>query len=173
MTTTPVGIRRLRAEDWRAARAVRLRALADAPGAFASTLGREEAFDEAEWRSRVSANAWFLAGTVDDGGDHAVGLACGIPEPGDPGGRHLVGMWVEPGRRGTGVADRLVAAVTEWAREDGARRLALWVVDGNPRARRCYERLGFTPTGERQPLPGDPSVMESRMIRTLEEVRTA
>lgn len=142
---------------------MRLRALAEAPGAFASTRAREQAFDEAEWRSRVSTNAWFLACH----GDRPVGLACGIPEPEDPCGRHLVGMWVEPERRGQGVADRLVAAVTQWALEEGARRLALWVVDGNRRARRCYERLGFVATGERQPLPTDPSVTESRMTREI------
>ncbi|GLZ49085.1 hypothetical protein Acsp06_52700 [Actinomycetospora sp. NBRC 106375] len=154
-------VRRLTADDWRAARATRLRALADAPGAFASTLAREEAFDEATWRTRITDNAWFAAG------DPAVGLACGIPEPGDADGRHLVGMWVEPARRGEGVADLLVDAVVAWARADGGRRLALWVVDGNVRARRCYERLGFTLTGERQPLPTDPSVTESRMLRHL------
>ncbi|WP_345411694.1 enoyl-CoA hydratase [Actinomycetospora chlora] len=155
-------VRRLRPGEWRRARALRLRALADAPGAFASTPAREQELDEDAWRARL-AGAWFVAER--DG--RAVGLACGIPEPDDPAGRHLVGMWVEPAERGHGVADDLVDAVLGWARDDGAVRIALWVVDGNPRARRCYERRGFTPTGERQPLPSDPSVTESRMTRGL------
>ena len=158
-------IHRLAADDWRAARAIRLRALADAPGAFASTLAREEAFDEARWRQRVGENAWFVAG--DPAAGPPAGVVAGVPEPGDADGRHLVGMWVEPAARGRGVADLLVDAVVTWSRTDGGRRLALWVVDGNARARRCYERLGFTPTGERQPLPTDPSVTESRMLRDL------
>lgn len=163
--TPPAGIRRAGPEDWREAREVRLRALADAPGAFASNLAREQAFDEDEWRTRVATNAWFLARDRAGDGARTVGLACGIPEPGDPDGRHLVGMWVAPDRRGQGVADRLVEAVARWARDAGARRLALWVVDGNGPARGCYQRLGFVATGERQPLPGDPSVLESRMVR--------
>jgi ribosomal protein S18 acetylase RimI-like enzyme len=36
-------------------------------------------------------------------------------------------------------------------------------VDRNDRALGFYERLGFEATGERQPLPGRPDVMESRM----------
>ncbi len=141
------------------ARDVRLRALAEAPWAFASTAEREEAFDDDEWRRRVTTNAWFLARA--DGA--TVGLACGIPEPDDGAGRHLVGMWIEPEFRGRGLADLLVAAVMAWARREGATFLALWVVDGNDRALGLYERLGFEASGERQPLPGRPEVMESRM----------
>jgi ribosomal protein S18 acetylase RimI-like enzyme len=43
----------------------------------------------------------------------------------------------------------------------------LWVTETNPHARALYERLGFTPTGERQPLPSDPSIGEIAMSRTL------
>lgn len=154
-----LAIHRAGPDDWRAVRALRLRALADAPGAFASTFTREQAYDEAGWRRRVATDACFVAGDA--------GLAVGIPEPGDPDGRHLVSMWVAPEHRGRGVADRLVGAVVAWAREDGAACLALWVVDGNPRARRFYERLGFAATGERGPLPSDPSVMEARMALDL------
>ncbi|MEJ2860703.1 GNAT family N-acetyltransferase [Actinomycetospora flava] len=156
-------IRRAAADDWVAARDVRLRALADAPGVFASTLAREQAYDEAEWRRRVSTHAWFLAGDV--------GVAVGVPEPDDPDGRHLVGMWVAPEYRGHGVADALVDAVVGWARDEGAVRLALWVVDGNPRARGFYERHGFVATGERGPLPSDPAVTESRMTRSISSGR--
>lgn len=154
-----VQVVRAGADDRADARDVRLRALADAPGAFASTLEREQGFDDAEWHRRVTTNAWFLARA--DGA--TVGLACGIPEPDDDTGRHLVGMWVEPAFRGRGLSDLLVAAVMAWARREGAEFLALWVVDGNDRALGFYERLGFEETGERQPVPGRPDVEESRM----------
>ncbi|HEY2191207.1 MAG TPA: GNAT family N-acetyltransferase [Actinomycetospora sp.] len=154
-----VQVVRAGADDRADARNVRLRALADSPGAFASTLEREQAFDDDEWLHRVTTNAWFLARA--DGA--TVGLACGIPDPDDETGRHLVGMWVEPAFRGRGLADLLVAAVMAWTRREGAAFLALWVVDDNPRALGLYERLGFEATGERQPLPGSPGVIESRM----------
>ncbi|HEY2225469.1 GNAT family N-acetyltransferase [Actinomycetospora sp.] len=154
-----VEVVRADAENRDEARDVRLRALTDAPGAFAAFREQEEALDDAEWLRRVTTNAWFLVRA--DG--EAVGLACGIPEPQDEAGRHLVGMWVEPAFRGRGLSDLLVAALMAWARREGAQTLALWVVDGNDRALGLYERLGFEATGERQPLPGDPEVMESRM----------
>jgi GNAT superfamily N-acetyltransferase len=159
-----VEVVRAGADDHGEARDVRLRALTDAPEAFASSLAREEAFDDDEWIRRVTDNAWYLARA--DG--VTVGLACGIPEPDDDGGRHLVGMWVDPAFRGRGLADLLVAAVMAWARREGAQFVALWVVDGNDRARVFYERLGFEATGEQQPVPGtDGGVTESRMTLLL------
>jgi ribosomal protein S18 acetylase RimI-like enzyme len=150
-------LRRVRPEQWAELRDVRLRALADAPSAFASTHAREVAFDEAEWRRRIAAGPWWLA--REDGA--VVGLVAGYRT--DDGVRHLVSMWVDAAHRGTGAAVRLVEAVCRWAADDGGRVVSLWVADGNDRARRFYERLGFTGTGERQPLPSAPEVGEERL----------
>ncbi|MFC5064151.1 GNAT family N-acetyltransferase [Actinomycetospora atypica] len=156
-------VQRAGPDDWVEARAVRLRALADSPGAFASTLERERALPDEAWRRRLATGAWFLARE----GDAVIGTACGIDDPDEAGTRHLVGMWVEPAHRGDGTADRLVTAVLDWARDDGAAAIALWVVDGNDRAHRFYARHGFVGTGQRGPLPSDPAVMESRMRRAV------
>jgi GNAT superfamily N-acetyltransferase len=145
-----VQVRRVEPGEWASLRRVRLAALADSPAAFASTVERERAFDEAEWRRRV-AWPWFLAWQ----GGVPVGVVAAAaktrPEDGVPyPSWELVSMWVAPGFRGGGVADQLVAAVVEHARGDGAARATLWVADGNPRARAFYLRLGFQPTGFRQ-----------------------
>jgi ribosomal protein S18 acetylase RimI-like enzyme len=137
-------IRRATADDWAAVRDVRLRALADTPTAFGSSLARERAFTDDEWRQRLSGpNATFLA---DDG---AAGTATGIR--GEGGRRELVGMWVDPAARGTGAADALIASVRAWAVGDGGLVLTLGVTEGNDRARRVYVRNGFTPTGTSEP----------------------
>jgi GNAT superfamily N-acetyltransferase len=148
--------------DLAAVRKTRLQALKDAPRAFASTLENEVAKSDADWRARLHGGAWFLAYRK----GRPVGIVAGFTVDGDQ-ERHLVAMWVQPAERGTATATALVDAVVSWAREDGARVITLWVADGNSRARRFYERLGFAPTGKRQPLPSDPSLGEEQLIRTL------
>ena len=162
-------VRRLGPDDWEISRRVRLTALADAPYAFMSTLAREQRFDEQIWRQRLSSPtaATFLAWV--DGAP--AGTATGkIDDPDDqftvPGSWQLVGMWVDPLARGTGVADRLIEAVAGHAREHGASSVTLWVTEINARAKAFYQRIGFVPTGTRQPVREDePDHMEEQMIR--------
>jgi GNAT superfamily N-acetyltransferase len=162
-------VRRLGPADWEISREVRLRALAEAPNAFMSTLAREQRFDEQEWRNRLSAPsaATFLAWLDDAPAGTATGK---IDDPDDefalPASWQLVGMWVEPDARGTGLAEQLIEAVAGHAREHGASSLTLWVTETNARARAFYERIGFVPTGARQPVRDDePDHWEEQMIR--------
>jgi RimJ/RimL family protein N-acetyltransferase len=161
-------IRRVSTDDVEVYRDIRLRALRDAPSAFASSYDAEAARSQDDWADRVAAasngdeRATFLAF---DGGV-CVGLAgCGHDDLGAD--RQLVSMWVAPSHRGTGVAGELVDAVLGWAADMGARRVGLWVTRDNDRAKRFYERAGFTPTGDVQPLPSDPCKDEIRMIRDV------
>lgn len=78
-------------------------------------------------------------------------------------------LWVAPAARGRGVGTALVDAVATAAVEHGCSRLALQVQERNTGARRLYERLGFTATGEWEPV-GDRR--RERMIR-ITSVSTA
>jgi ribosomal protein S18 acetylase RimI-like enzyme len=63
---------------------------------------------------------------------------------------------VAPQLWGRGVADALVHDVVRRARDEGARRLVLLVLDGNPTPVRLYERHGFHAVRDRDwsPYPG-------------------
>ena|SRR2546421_1641766 len=133
-----MSVRRALVEDWRELRGLRLRALADAPDAFLTTLAEASARSEDEWREWVENTILFAD-------DEFTGMAGGFVQ--DDGTPMLIGMWVAPERRGTGLAEELARAVIEWARGLGAPRIVLWVVIGNTPAERFYERIGFVPTG--------------------------
>jgi ribosomal protein S18 acetylase RimI-like enzyme len=107
---------------------------------------------------------WFVAlkGTKPIGVVAASSEAAGRSEE-----RHVESMWVAPSCRGLGIARRLLTALTDIARAQGLRTIMLWVLDGNDVARSAYLRLGFTFTGERQPLPSSEDRIEERMKREL------
>jgi ribosomal protein S18 acetylase RimI-like enzyme len=147
VTKNSAWVRQVEPDEWATVRRVRLAALTDAPEAFASTLERELGFEETTWRDRIATSPWFLAWR--DG--EPVGLVAVITEPpGDSRRWHLVSMWVSPQARGSGIADRLVTAVTAYVGAAGAAAVTLWVAAGNDRARGFYQRMGFRPTGNKQ-----------------------
>ena len=146
---------------------VRLAALADAPAAFGSTLEREVAFTDDEWAARAAASARgderviFFAELDGQIG----GLVGGFADAATPGAIELVSMWTAPAARRTGAGRLLVQAVLAWSAATGADTVGLWVIRGNEPARRLYEAMGFTETGDYQPLPSDPCKDELRMSR--------
>jgi ribosomal protein S18 acetylase RimI-like enzyme len=149
-------------DDWRALRDIRLDALREAPYAFGSTYARENAFSEKKWRERASSGNSLVA-YLPEFGDQPVGLVGSFEEA--PGQLELVSMWVRPQARGRHLGSALVEAIIERARSGQFARVHLWVTESNKAARGLYERCGFTPTGERQPLPSDPALMELAMAR--------
>jgi len=157
-------VREVEADEWQLLRDVRLAALRGAPQAFGSSYAREAAFTEEEWRGRISSerSVSFFA-ELPDGGEPA-GLG-GVYE--EDGMADIVSMWVRPTARGYGAGEALVIAAADWAKARDHATLYLWVTESNLAARGLYERCGFVPTGERQPLPSDPSLPEIRMGRAL------
>lgn len=56
---------------------------------------------------------------------------------------HISDLIVAPAGRGQGVGKLLMAKAETWAKDNGYQRLTLNVFDGNARARKLYEELGF------------------------------
>ena len=125
----------------------------------------QAAFEEADWRDRIARGGTFLAYLPEVDASEPVGLAGGYQA--GPGTVGLISMFVRPEARGHGVGEALISAVLDWARARNASSVHLWVTETNKYARLLYERCGFSPTGERQPLPSNPNIGEVAMTRSL------
>jgi GNAT superfamily N-acetyltransferase len=150
-------------------RDVRLAALREAPYAFGSTYAREAPFTKEQWLARLHDRAVtylaYLPGSAEPAG--IGGAYIGEDDDARIQGAGVVSMWVRPAARGQKVGEALVEAIADWARGRGCGALQLGVTETNAAARRLYERCGFTPTGERKPLPSDPALWVIDMHRTL------
>jgi ribosomal protein S18 acetylase RimI-like enzyme len=162
-------VRRLRAGEWQAYRDLRLRALRDSPDAFGSTLEIEQAKPDAYWVERLSSAATSPSQLplVAEAGADFVGLAWGWIDPSKPHATHLFQMWVAPQARSRGCGSALVGAVVAWAREANAKSVALRVTCGDRAARRLYERAGFEPVGDPEPLRPGSTALAQPMILDL------
>jgi ribosomal protein S18 acetylase RimI-like enzyme len=133
-------------DDWQLWRELRLTALADAPGAFSSTLAEWSGAGDTEqrWRARLEGVALNLVLTCDG---EAVGMVSATAPDGDR-PAELISMWVAPTGRGRGVGDEAVRQVLAWVRGNfPATDIVLSVKTDNDYAIRLYERHGFVDAG--------------------------
>lgn len=158
---TDAVVRRVRLQEWRQVRDLRLRALRDPVASIAFLSTAEEALAQADdfWQQRtadaamgedaaqfvaVAGERWVGSVTVllrAAGSTDTLGRAVDAPQA------DLVGVFVDADHRGRGILDALVEVAAAWAEEAGANGLTLDVHTDNARAQAAYRRLGFTPTG--------------------------
>ena len=96
-------------------------------------------------------------------GERVLGFVCyGQRDDEAPGIGEIFALYVLAERYGTGLGRRLMDAGL--AELPGCDQIRLWVLKGNARAIRFYEKCGFRPDGEEQELPAL-SAREIRMTR--------
>jgi GNAT superfamily N-acetyltransferase len=122
-------------------------------GAPAPTLERMTTL----WTTRLTTpDAW--CGVLADAS--AVVGTIAVLAPAEGGGEaELAGFYVHPSVWGLGAGHALYDAAVQWAASSWD-AMTLWVLDGNIRARRYYERRGWTPQRERRQVA--PDVYEHR-----------
>lgn len=135
-------------DDWQMLREVRLKALADCPDAFTSTLAEETGKTEADWRGQLASPDWRTFVAFVDGEPSGM-VRAGTLE----GRKGIFAMWVDPQHRGKAVGDTLLHSAIGWAKANGAASVYLEVADSNASAIKLYERHGFLPTGNLSSLP--------------------
>src|SRR5689334_22729561 len=142
-------IQRLEPGEWRRLKAIRLRALADAPDAFGSTLEEVSAWPDARWQEQCRTIATFVA--VSDGRD--AGMVRGVASRDDGDAAFLISMWVAPEARRQAIGSALIDALIAWARDSNCSRLLLDVSDTNAAAIALYASKGFRPNGDTSTMP--------------------
>lgn len=171
-------IRPVRADEWAKARDIRLAALQDpvAHLAFLETFERSVERPDAFWQDRTSAAAegvavrQFIAKAPDGQWAGTVTVLVERPagevrfgEAAKTDQTHVVGVYVRPEARGVGVAEELFRAAVEWSWSlsgPPVQRVRLYVHEDNGRAVAFYRRIGFLPSGDTVPVPGDSTARE-------------
>ncbi|MCC9067899.1 GNAT family N-acetyltransferase [Arthrobacter cryoconiti] len=162
-------LRRTTPADWSEIRHLRLEMIRDTPTAYAETVEEALGADEAQWRKRGergTARNGLEVVAIAENGSWVGTMGAFVPSPGTV--PLLVGVYVAPAFRGpqVGVADALLASMEEWARAQ-SNQLTLHVHEDNVRARKYYERRGFTMTGQTFAYKVDPAKRELEMVKEL------
>jgi RimJ/RimL family protein N-acetyltransferase len=158
-------IRGVRAEDWALVKELRLAALQDpvAPIAFLETYEQAAAQPDVFWQGRSAgaaegrtvrqfigedgAGRWLGSLTVlveQAGVEDYFGHVPEVPQT------HVVGVFVRPEARGTGLAAALFGAALAWSwalNDPRVDRVRLYVHEDNARAQAMYAKVGFKRTG--------------------------
>jgi RimJ/RimL family protein N-acetyltransferase len=169
-------------EEWPAVKELRLKALRDpaAPIAFLETHEAAVERPDEFWIRRAAGGGdgqpqaqMFVAQAPDgrltgsvtlflEGPDSPLAAFDGAVQQRQG---HLVGVYVTPEQRGTGLIGQLIAAALEWAWGDGdLPRVRLFVHERNGRAAAAYRKAGFAYTGDSAVLAGVEGGRELEML---------
>lgn len=152
-------IRNVQTQDTDTVKELILQMLTDSPDSFGDTLTEAQARTDTDWSRYVQGmislpdhNA-FIAFNQQRACGFVAGDAANLQTP--PNTVLVSHLWVASQQRGTGLGRQLMEAVTKWAMNQNARRIALGVTEMNPNAIKFYEHLGYIDTGLRFPLRWD------------------
>ncbi|MFE2169672.1 GNAT family N-acetyltransferase [Streptomyces sp. NPDC059447] len=176
-------IRAVRGDEWEKVKELRLGALRDpaAAVAFLETLEGALSQDDAYWQRRAAGAAegrgarQFVAEAGDGSWVGSVTVLIEAQGATDFFGEvieqqqgHVVGVFVRPEQRGSGLVERLFDAGLEWAwslEEPATERVRLFVHEDNARAEAFYRRYGFEATGVLIPLETGAKEREYVVVR--------
>ncbi|MFJ7768752.1 GNAT family N-acetyltransferase [Streptomyces sp. NPDC097107] len=183
MSSTAPGdyvIRSIRADEWPALKELRLRALRDplAHLAYLETYDVAAARPDSYWQDRAAGAAEGASGARQivaevPGGKWLGTLTVLVEEAGttdlagfsvDRRQGHVVGVFVRPEWRGSGLTKALFDAGLEWAWASGLERVRLIVHPDNERAQGAYRKAGFAPSGRTVLLVGGPGDHELEFV---------
>jgi RimJ/RimL family protein N-acetyltransferase len=138
--------RALAVSEWEMFRDVRLMALKDAPGVFATSYTQAAQRTPETWQSLVTGPTNQIFGLFD--GQRVVGITGAFAWPDDRSCETvtLVMSYIVPAYRGRGLSRLLYATALDWTRaQPRFRRVIVAMRASNAASQRACERHGFTP----------------------------
>ncbi|MEU5704818.1 GNAT family N-acetyltransferase [Streptomyces aurantiacus] len=176
-------IRSIRADEWPAAKEIRLASLQDpvAHLAFLDTYQNAVTRTDRFWQERTAGAAEGVRErqqiiAEEPGGRWVGSVSVLVEEAGAEGAMggvndvrqgHLVAVYVRPEvrGRGRGVTARLFSAALEWAWHVAeVEQVRLFVHERNGRAKAFYWKFGFLPTGVSVPVPVEAGARELEFV---------
>jgi ribosomal protein S18 acetylase RimI-like enzyme/catechol 2,3-dioxygenase-like lactoylglutathione lyase family enzyme len=159
-------VRRLRADEWRAFRDLRLDSLRSDPLAFGSTYERESVYAKEKWEGWCrdgAAGGRAVTFVAVSPSEELVGMVGAYFAEGTP---HVWGMWTRPAWRNQGIGRHLMERLLAWLeRYRSARTIRLDVNPTQVAAVRLYSTLGFRFRGVPVPLGHHPPAVCHPMVR--------
>ncbi len=174
-------IRAVQPEDWTKAKALRLDALRDpvASIAFVDTYEQAAGRPDEFWQGRAAQSGegttfrQFAAEAADGSWLGSVSVLveragvetffADVPEVAQT---HIVGVFLRPEARGTGLAVELFQAALDWSwslTEPVVEQVRLFVHEDNARAEAMYRKVGFKHTGHSVPAV-DPTASDHELV---------
>jgi len=150
--------RRILRKDARLLRQAMIRAVRKSPGSFLKTT---KEIKRTDWNHEIRSSTWVVALR----GREVVGIACAKRPDAEQDSedaetsRYIGSVWIAPDFRGNRMAERLIQYLldTERRKNQSIKQFLLWVFDTNDSAIKLYERVGFRPTGEENPVEFKPA----------------
>jgi ribosomal protein S18 acetylase RimI-like enzyme len=149
-----VQVRALRTDEGMLWKDLRLKALAESPDAFATTLESQRHHPDSEWLEMIATTAAseIAESLVAELAGQPAGIArCRLAAEDRTTG-HIHSMWVDPQFRRRGVGGALLTFALSWLEQRGALSAELGVNERNDAAAALYRASGFAFTGATEPL---------------------
>lgn len=145
MTTPEIEVRQFTPDEWRAYKAVRLKALQSDPSVFGSSYAREADEPDEKWVNTLTSPDVAVFGVFRFG--DVIGMTGIVLDKEDRSTAKLWGSWLEPKWRGKGLSERMYKARLNWAQNNPlVKRITVSHRQSNTASKGANQKHGFKQT---------------------------
>ena len=132
-----VSIKAVTSEDWQLLKELRLKAIADSPGAFGDSVEMVSSKSDVYWKNGIASSDVFVA----EENETWIGMI--VFKQDDDGVWSVKSLWVDPDYRNQGIGKLLIEEALTSAKNKGIKLIELGVSVKSDSAIDLYTSLGF------------------------------